>query len=954
MSELIIYNNLKNFNMLKSFRRSLVLWMCIGSVSTCWGHTLFDINAVDDTAAITLESGNSATARIERTADDKIEFIFEGTAAANVLWHVPIHSRIAANFEVEFELEADNIKQRKLNPNIYFRLEKRRGPAALELKAHEEAVSPSRNQAQMVPVYTSAGQRDSALGRISLDARDFAQTIEGLYIDLTLNTAGEGRLRVSTLRVLYEGNRIDDDEVDRRLSIPPPVLAEILAGDGLKPALSVNGHLESGLQYAPPSKSQSISSTIPQETGIKTRRIVVNFGGVNVSFPDHRPLWIHEDFVNYGALNHLLAGDLSAPDSLAIVDVLLHAPPDWWSEAAVENNNTAGATGDIDTWSGYCESAIKQLLAFVRTQSYAKQIIGCNIINGHGMNDYPSAGHEQRLEYVAAFRRWLSERYETVTSLRDSWQDSDVDFGNAVPLPASEWMRGSINSFVHPKSSAAAFDSYRYYFINWADSLIHLSRLVKTFSHDRYITGVVGGPGLYLNDLWNDGYRQNGEAIDRILESKYVDTIEVPVDLSDVRTGDGTAGAEYILSDKIRAAGKLQVARNPFPFRPPKSREETSYFTRTQTIEIQRRFFVANLINNSYMTVAGIGASDFREDDIISELELYNGIRRKSYKLTCSKKSEVAFVIAPDTFQYLAPGNESRTAIAPTNTENPRGNSRDIHFADSSASPYFSLYGSPRATWNRMGTSFDIVSIEALKPEIYKVLILFHVLRIDERRQKIIDRAKTGGRTLVSIWANGFVSDRYLSPAGMNKITGMRMKMAPGETRFHLTPRTEMRNFLNRETMPSSMGWLHIQRNPVGHRELRFGPIFTVNDETATILASYTDGGGAAMAVKSFPEWTSFYSASPNLNPEILRTLAKQKDVHIYIDTNDLSYINDQFIGIHSLQGGVTEIKLPTESALYEVFQDHELEKKRDHQVELAPHTTYLFYRGDKNTWMSL
>jgi len=80
----------------------------------------------------------------------------------------------------------------------------------------------------------------------------------------------------------------------------------------------------------------------------------------------------------------------------------------------------------------------------------------------------------------------------------------------------------------------------------------------------------------------------------------------------------------------------------------------------------------------------------------------------------------------------------------------------------------------------------------------------------------------------------------------------------------------------------------------------------------------------------------------------------QKSGTHRFLDSNDLVYINDSFIGIHTLQDGVRHLNLPQESALYEVFRNQELKQSKIHDIELQGKKTYLFFRGARNTWESL
>ena len=129
-------------------------------------------------------------------------------------------------------------------------------------------------------------------------------------------------------------------------------------------------------------------------------------------------------------------------------------------------------------------------------------------------------------------------------------------------------------------------------------------------------------------------------------------------------------------------------------------------------------------------------------------------------------------------------------------------------------------------------------------------------------------------------------------------------------------------------------------------------PMFVVDDDDAQILARHESGEGA-IAMKILPEWNSIYSASPVLDPVLLRAAARQSGAHVYLDTDDILFVNDSFIAICTMRDGVRTLNLPESQPLYEVFRDQSLTASESHNIDVKDRRTYLFYRGTKDAWMA-
>ena len=116
-------------------------------------------------------------------------------------------------------------------------------------------------------------------------------------------------------------------------------------------------------------------------------------------------------------------------------------------------------------------------------------------------------------------------------------------------------------------------------------------------------------------------------------------------------------------------------------------------------------------------------------------------------------------------------------------------------------------------------------------------------------------------------------------------------------------------------------------------------------------LAFYPGGTRTALAFKDMGDWSALYSASPVINPEMIRELLSQRLSNVALSSNDWSMINDQFICFHTYGDGVRRIRLPSSTALYEVVRDQEIPANTTHSLRVKGAKTYIFFRGTKAEW---
>ena len=951
--------------------------------------TCFSIKETPQEIKATARSDGAKSAEIKNLDDGSFAFSINGGTSTVSKWYIPVDVDISSSSKIHFEISSTNIRTVQGKPNIYLAIETASAHLRPGTRQDGNISKAKSSQVQEISIFGAAGAKDSALGTLPFNQTDEIIHLDGFYLDLGLLECCSGELIVSELTITSDKNLLPWDEVETTLATPPPVRAKVKTvnshGDV---GLVINGTGWSGLGYSSGNAADHASyASMVNQSGIQLTKTILNFGGEDPFFPDHKSVWKHPDYIDFQYIDQSITRACPAKSNFVIIDVLLNAPPDWWiekrkeaiwvqtAEKSVQEADLTGANSvsgtptdtleakkasaryfvsDLDPeWMKYGEGALKQLLAHIRKRPYADRVIGCNVSVGIGLNDFPYPHRDKDPNYSQSFQDWLLTKYHDTNTLRESWQDDTIEFADIAPVSSQHWSQGNMYALIHPMSGRHATDSHIFYFMSWTNSLLHFCQLIKSLTHNRYVSGIVGGPGLAFHSLWNNSYQPTSEAIYSLLESSDVDYIEIPVSSSDLRNGRGDSGTEFMLSDILHRYQKLLLLRNNIPFSPSTVSGKRIVRRVEDIIQIQRKIFVTSLINDAMMYFFQTEPNGYEEPFVRKEIKQFQTIRRKASKLSRKKNAEVALVIDFDVFKHLSPGREHKLITSEYLASYGR-KIPDIASGSSKASNYFHLFAIPQQTWNRLGASFDIIPIDKLIPDSYKTILLFHTIFLSDRREKVLRECKNKNRYLISTWANGFVTDRYLTTLGIERITGIGTRAVPKRVSFNSTVSPGLEEFIDRSISGSSIGWLGSLREPQRYDQPTFGPCFQVNDDKSVTLATYTDTGKASMAAKRFADWTSIYSASPVINPEIMKEFMRKSGVHIYLDTNDLIYVNDSFIGIYPFNEGDRELNLPEASALYEVFRGQELKKNKTHRIRLQGKKTYLFFRGDRITWESL
>jgi len=226
--------------------------------------------------------------------------------------------------------------------------------------------------------------------------------------------------------------------------------------------------------------------------------------------------------------------------------------------------------------------------------------------------------------------------------------------------------------------------------------------------------------------------------------------------------------------------------------------------------------------------------------------------------------------------------------------------------------------GGPAAL-RRIGAPFDSFSLDDLENSDlplaqYRLVIFLNAFTLSqERRAFIEDKVKTRGRSLLWLYAPGYITDDGFSLESMHSLTGINLGLRDSR-------RSDIR--LQNEDILNGI--------PDG---MKFGfnkdisPLFEIDDPNAKILGAYTDGGEGAVGYKEAESHTSYYCAAGNVPPALYRAIARSAGVHIYHEGNDPVYVNSRLIGIHLQSDTPVKLTFPdkTNTVLEELFDGQEL-----------------------------
>jgi hypothetical protein len=456
--------------------------------------------------------------------------------------------------------------------------------------------------------------------------------------------------------------------------------------------------------------------------------------------------------------------------------------------------------------------------------------------------------------------------------------------------------------FLDPATNRSTIDFHRCINETVRDTLLGLAQEVKGLTKNSVVVGAYNGYLLeeaklifdepngtllgYYHWLQESGHRM----FEDLLDSPYVDLFGAPVAYS-IRalqtSGAGPAGTGGFIAavDSVVAHGKLWIQEDDTRTSASKPTINAGAFTgidedptvtnAAQTVAVLDRNFglgAAKAVGQWWYDMLG---GWYDDTTTLAAVQNERAVAQTLLSADRSSVSEVAVVVDERTplYQVL---NDARLMPA--------------------------LLDQQRLELGRMGAPFDVIHLrDALwGNRDYKMYVFLDTFVLDANQRAQLDaRLKCGGRTLVFVYAPGLVSlaadgTPSLSTASISSVVGMTIGIGSpaalqvqtvsgsGAPPASIAPFIDVQHY---DTAPLPYGdvkdWM-TNALPVTN------PVFYVNDPNATSLGTIvgTNLVGLAWEPRTYStrDFVTVFSAAPDLPAWLLRNLARQAGVHLYLD----------------------------------------------------------------------
>jgi len=553
-------------------------------------------------------------------------------------------------------------------------------------------------------------------------------------------------------------------------------------------------------------------------------------------------------------------------------------PPIWWQTAnphelcLYADGSHGPQSFASEKWRREVAEDLRRLIAHLQTAPYADRIIGYVPYSGYSAEWQSWGLWENHLaDYsppaLRAFRAWLRRKYEDEAALRRAWADPAVTFETAA-MPDEKLRHSAAHGvFRDPVAERRTIDFYDFLQDLTADAIATICRATKEACGRRSLVGTYYG---YLTQHQMRQQDSSHLALSKVLESGDVDFLMSPP----MYTGRELGGTSTFMSvcDAVRLRGKLWLSEADY--RTSLSSAGAGY-GRADTLDASRavllREFGEVLTKRQAVSWYDMEGGWLGDPAILSDLGHMRSVMQESIAPRKPFHSDVAVFIDERSFLYTRPHDLNRALACQTIVDMPR-----------------------------VGVAWDAYLLtDFLRADLpsYKLYLCLNAFFVpDPLREAIHRKAAATGATVLWIYAPGYCTDTGLSVEVMKALTGVGVQAEERELAPVLKPTDH--TLCPRELDATQASGIAVS------------PAFRVDDPSAQVIALRASDGAPAVALQRMTGWTSIYSASYNLPPNLLRSLARAAGCHVYLETGDPLYADNAFICIHAAKEGEKTVTL--------------------------------------------
>ena len=551
---------------------------------------------------------------------------------------------------------------------------------------------------------------------------------------------------------------------------------------------------------------------------------------------------------------------------------------------------------------------LRSAVEYVRKKPYASHIIGFFPCAGLG-HEWVYYGAHNRLyvdysePFQKGFRNFLKSQYGNIRTLNAKYGASYGDFHEiALPTPQERDL-DSNHSLIHPQTRRKLIDFRRYFSWLTASVLEKLGRCVKEASGGKLLFGSYYGYTVYVETPdWNEsGHFELG----RLLKSPDIDFLVSIVSYANRIAGGESGAMTAVASFPIH--GKGAVIQSDLRTHHAVGASFGVLKNVLESCEVIKRELAWTLVSGAAFEYGYYGrgwiAGDSRLMELVGRGQCLSRELSQMPETPRKQYDRAALIIDEEsTFHTIQRSSLQRLFV------------KDL-----------------MRILPHSGFGFDVYLASSL-PRIadrYQFFIFANSYHISDARKAFIEKnLKKNGNTLVFLHAPGVSDGEKLDLRRVQDLVSIRMRAREGSVAGIAR--------MEKDAFPRGILF--------GSGKNRLAPVLETLE--GDVAARFTENGIPALTVKKFPAWTSIYSMSPFLTPEIWQGIARASGLWIYnTNTYDSTMAAGNLFAVHTLQGGTREFRTPPGTErVRELFTGCEYPVRNGtFTIETEPLSTWLF-----------
>jgi len=615
-----------------------------------------------------------------------------------------------------------------------------------------------------------------------------------------------------------------------------------------------------------------------------------------------RTAWTAPGVYDFSQLDERVGMVLQAnPNAYFFPRLYVHAPK-WWSEKHpddivlvdpgdgkpvpfVHAGDKPAPSWASEAWRRDTIEGLKRLIAHVEASPYADRCIGYHIASGTTEEWMMwGANEDEWVDYspvnAARFRRWLGERYRTDAGLREAWSDPSVTLATAAIPTRMQRMTSKLGALRDPATERSSTDYYLYNSDLVADTITTLCGAVKRITGGKKIAGAFYG---YLLQLCGEQRQQNAGhlALAKVLASPDVDFLCSPTSYAFRQVGGEGTSHFMSLYGSIKLHGKLWFNENDV--RTSVSGGQAGEWGRPADVAgdiLQQDKESAHVLaRGAAQWWFDVGGNKYNDPVLMARIKTLTAAATRAVALDRAPADEVAMVVDESGLAMLRVGD-------------PLGSMFLLQQL-----PALHRIGSPVGHY-----------LQSDLPRIpdHKVFLFMTSFAPSADERRAVDALKGKGRVLVFFGIPGCYLNGNLDEAGMEALTGIRLRLGMEPTALRLRLRTG--DAITAGLDGAEFGTDH-----------RSAPIAYADDPASTVLGTFADGR-AAFVVKRHGDWTAVFCSVPLMPAPILRRIATLGGVHTLLDTEDVVWASNGIVSVSAMEPGERTIRLRVPSDVRDLF----------------------------------